>query len=52
MRMVISTGSPLSPESFEFVYDDIKPDVDLASISGGTDICSCFRARKPAFPGL
>ena len=50
MRMMISTGSPLSPESFEFVYDDIKPDVDLASISGGTDICSCFVLGNPLLP--
>ncbi|MFZ1107767.1 MAG: acetoacetate--CoA ligase [Rhodomicrobium sp.] len=50
MRMMISTGSPLSPESFEFVYDDIKPDVDLASISGGTDICSCFVLGNPLMP--
>ena len=50
MRMMISTGSPLSPESFEFVYDDVKPDVDLASISGGTDICSCFVLGNPLLP--
>ena len=50
MRMMISTGSPLSPESFEFVYDAIKPDVDLASISGGTDICSCFVLGNPLLP--
>jgi acetoacetyl-CoA synthetase len=50
MRMMISTGSPLAPESFEFVYDDIKPDVDLASVSGGTDICSCFVLGNPLLP--
>ena len=50
MRMMISTGSPLSPESFEFVYDDVKPDIDLASISGGTDICSCFVLGNPLLP--
>jgi acetoacetyl-CoA synthetase len=50
MRMMISTGSPLSPESFEFVYDCIKPDVDLASISGGTDICSAFVLGNPLLP--
>ncbi len=50
MRMMISTGSPLSPESFEFAYDAIKPDVDLASISGGTDICSAFVLGNPLLP--
>ena len=47
---MLSTGSPLSPESFDFVYDDIKPDVDLASISGGTDIVSCFVLGVPLLP--
>ncbi|MGA7327393.1 MAG: acetoacetate--CoA ligase [Rhodomicrobium sp.] len=42
VRMITSTGSPLAQESFDFVYDAIKPDVHLASIAGGTDICSCF----------
>lgn len=50
MRMMISTGSPLSPESFEFAYDAIKPDVDLVSMSGGTDICSCFVLGNPVLP--
>lgn len=42
LRLILSTGSPLSPEGFSFVYDGIKGNVQLASISGGTDIVSCF----------
>ncbi len=42
LKTVASTGSPLSPSGFEYVYRSIKPDVHLASISGGTDIVSCF----------
>lgn len=47
IRMLTSTGSPLAPESFEFVYQGIKKDVHLASISGGTDIISCFVLGVP-----
>jgi acetoacetyl-CoA synthetase len=50
VRTITSTGSPLAPESFDFVYDAIKPDVHLASISGGTDICSCFVGGNPNLP--
>jgi acetoacetyl-CoA synthetase len=50
LRTITSTGSPLLPESFDFVYDAIKSDVHLASISGGTDIVSCFVAGNPAAP--
>ena len=50
LRTVTSTGSPLAPESFEFVYESIKPDIHLASISGGTDIISCFVGGNPAGP--
>ena len=50
LRLMTSTGSPLSPEGFSFVYDGIKPDVHLASISGGTDIVSCFVLGNPALP--
>ena len=50
MRAILSTGSPLLPESFEFVYEDVKRDVQLSSISGGTDICSCFVLGNPAGP--
>ena len=50
LRLMTSTGSPLSPEGFSFVYEDIKPDVQLASISGGTDIVSCFVLGNPLKP--
>jgi acetoacetyl-CoA synthetase len=50
LRAVLSTGSPLLPESFDYVYADIKADLDLASISGGTDIVSCFVLGNPAGP--
>jgi len=42
VRSILSTGSPLTHEGFRYVYRDVKPDVHLASISGGTDIISCF----------
>jgi acetoacetyl-CoA synthetase len=48
--MITSTGSPLAPESFDYVYRDIKADVHLASISGGTDIVSCFVLGDPTSP--
>ena len=50
LRLVLSTGSPLSDLSFEYVYRDIKADVHLASISGGTDIISCFMLGNPNLP--
>jgi len=50
MRMITSTGSPLAPESFDFVYQSIKPDVHLASISGGTDLAACFVLGEPTSP--
>jgi acetoacetyl-CoA synthetase len=50
LHTMLSTGSPLSAESFDFVYDAIKPDVHLASISGGTDICGCFVGGNPLSP--
>jgi acetoacetyl-CoA synthetase len=50
VRLLTSTGSPLVAESFDYVYDAIKPDVHLASISGGTDICSCFVLGNPLEP--
>ena len=52
LRTVLSTGSPLAPESFDWVYDHIKRDVHLASISGGTDIVSCFLLGNPSAPVL
>ncbi len=50
IKTICSTGSPLSAESFEFVYREIKEDLDLASISGGTDIISCFALGNPILP--
>jgi acetoacetyl-CoA synthetase len=50
VRMMTSTGSPLAPENFDFVYEAIKPDIHLASISGGTDIVSCFVLGIPTKP--
>ncbi|HZQ12653.1 MAG TPA: acetoacetate--CoA ligase [Pseudolabrys sp.] len=50
VRLITSTGSPLAPESFDYVYSDIKADVHLASISGGTDIVSCFVLGDPTSP--
>ncbi|POO54853.1 acetoacetate--CoA ligase [Agrobacterium rosae] len=50
LRLMTSTGSPLSPEGFSFVYEGIKADVQLASISGGTDIVSCFVLGNPLSP--
>jgi acetoacetyl-CoA synthetase len=50
LRTITATGSPLAPESFDFVYRDVKADVHLASISGGTDIISCFVLGDPTRP--
>ena len=50
LRSILSTGSPLSEESFEYVYRDIKEDLVLSSISGGTDIVSCFMLGNPIGP--
>jgi acetoacetyl-CoA synthetase len=50
LRTVLATGSPLAPPSFDYIYRDIKPDVCLSSISGGTDIISCFALGNPAGP--
>jgi acetoacetyl-CoA synthetase len=50
LRAVLSTGSPLVPEGFDYVYENVKPDVCLASISGGTDIVSCFVLGNPMLP--
>jgi acetoacetyl-CoA synthetase len=47
LKAILSTGSPLAHESFEYVYRDIKTDVCLSSISGGTDIVSCFALGNP-----
>jgi len=50
LRTILSTGSPLAPESFDWVYSHVKRDVQLASISGGTDIVSCFVLGSPTLP--
>jgi acetoacetyl-CoA synthetase len=50
LKAMLSTGSPLVPESFDFVYRSIKDDLHLASISGGTDIVSCFVLGNPTAP--
>jgi acetoacetyl-CoA synthetase len=50
LRALLSTGSPLAPESFDYVYRHIKRTLHLASISGGTDICGCFVLGNPMAP--
>jgi acetoacetyl-CoA synthetase len=50
LRAVLSTGSPLAPEGFDYVYECVKEDVCLSSISGGTDIISCFALGCPTRP--
>lgn len=50
LRLILSTGSPLLPKNFEYVYQHIKSDVQLSSISGGTDIVSCFALGNPLLP--
>ncbi len=50
LRTIASTGSPLSPEGFDFIYSSFKSDVQLASISGGTDLVGCFVLGNPIGP--
>jgi acetoacetyl-CoA synthetase len=50
LRTILSTGSPLAPESFDYVYRDVKANLMLSSISGGTDIVSCFALGNPLLP--
>ena len=50
LQQICSTGSPLTSDGFDFVYEAIKPDVQLASISGGTDLISCFVLGCPNLP--
>ena len=50
IKALLSTGSPLSVEGFEFVYEEVKEDLELASISGGSDINGCFAAGNPMGP--
>ncbi|MBC8370832.1 MAG: acetoacetate--CoA ligase [Planctomycetes bacterium] len=50
LRAILSTGSPLMAESFDWVYEKVKPDLMLASITGGTDLLSCFALGSPVSP--
>ena len=50
LRTILSTGSPLMPASFDWVYGRVKPDIHLASIAGGTDLVSCFVLGDPCGP--
>ena len=50
LRAMLSTGSPLAPEGFDYVYREVKSDLHLASISGGTDLISCFVLGNPVAP--
>ena len=50
LRSIGSTGSPLSPEAYEWVYRDVKPDLWLAPLSGGTDLCGAFVGGNPMLP--
>ena len=50
LRTICSTGSPLAPEGFEWIYNTVSSNVHLASISGGTDICACFVGGDPTSP--
>ncbi len=50
VRTMLSTGSPLAPDSFDYVYEHIKKDICLSSITGGTDIISCFALGNPTLP--
>ncbi|MCU7845649.1 MAG: acetoacetate--CoA ligase [Candidatus Thiodiazotropha sp. (ex Monitilora ramsayi)] len=50
LRTILSTGSPLMPESFDYIHREIKPGVQISSISGGTDIVSCFALGNPLLP--
>jgi acetoacetyl-CoA synthetase len=50
LKSVLSTGSPLAPASFDYVYDAVGSDLQLSSIAGGTDIISCFAAGNPLLP--
>lgn len=50
LRLLLSTGSPLSPHSYDYVYREVKEDICLVSMSGGTDIVSCFVLGNPTLP--
>src|SRR5215207_4137759 len=50
LRSIGSTGSPLAPEGFQWIYEDVKDDVWLFSTSGGTDVCTAFVGGVPTLP--
>ena len=50
LRVMLSTGSPLAPEGFDYVYEHVKKDICLSSISGGTDLVACFAGGSPILP--
>jgi acetoacetyl-CoA synthetase len=50
LRVMLSTGSPLAPEGFDYVYEHVKKDLTLSSISGGTDLVACFAGGTPILP--
>jgi acetoacetyl-CoA synthetase len=50
LRTIVSTGAPLNPPSYRYVYRDVHPDVQLSSISGGTDLMACFGTGCPILP--
>lgn len=50
LRQILSTGSPLAPGLFDFVYEKVKKDVLVGSITGGSDICSVFAGRNTSLP--
>ncbi len=50
LKTILSTGAPLSDQNFKYVYNNIKSDIQLSSISGGTDIISCFMLGNPTLP--
>jgi acetoacetyl-CoA synthetase len=50
LRVMLSTGSPLAPEGFDYVYSSVKQDITLSSISGGTDLVACFAGGSPILP--
>ncbi|RPE35743.1 acetoacetate--CoA ligase [Kitasatospora cineracea] len=50
VRCLGTTGSPLPPDGFQWIYDEVKSDLWLASVSGGTDVCSCFVGGVPTLP--
>ncbi|NLU71069.1 acetoacetate--CoA ligase [Streptomyces sp. HNM0574] len=50
LKCVATTGSPLPPDGFRWIHDEVSPDMWIASVSGGTDVCSCFAGAVPTLP--